>query len=187
MVQMFSSAKGETNAFQEKSDVSQSLGKKVHKIRFCSCCCTRSLVCLPMFQCSGSQPFMVYGPLLKTLNTCGSLLINRVLQYHGKVISLRPLPWTTPCFPVAAEGSGWETLFQWKLASNYLNYESKAQERPFQISNQTRINWFLSNAWTLRVMYRSPTSMQKKLAFAQHFRIIEKRKQSSAWFRSKID
>jgi len=86
MVQMFSSAKDETNAFLQKSDVSQSFDKKVHKIRFCSCCCTRSPVCLPMFQCSGSQPFMVNGLLLKTVNTCGPLRISRVFQYHGRAI-----------------------------------------------------------------------------------------------------
>jgi len=33
---------------------------------------------------SGSQPFMVSGPLSKTLNTCDLLLIDRVLQYHGR-------------------------------------------------------------------------------------------------------
>jgi len=30
--------------------------------------------------------FMVCGPLPKTPNTCGPLLINRVLQYHGRAI-----------------------------------------------------------------------------------------------------
>jgi len=30
--------------------------------------------------------FMVCGPLPKTPNTCGPLLINRVLEYHGRAI-----------------------------------------------------------------------------------------------------
>jgi len=34
---------------------------------------------------SGSQPFMIFGPLPKTVNTCGPLL-NRVLQYHSRAI-----------------------------------------------------------------------------------------------------
>jgi len=32
---------------------------------------------------------MVCGPLPKTVNTCGPLLINRVLQYHGRTIQQR--------------------------------------------------------------------------------------------------
>jgi len=35
---------------------------------------------------SGSQPCMVCGPIPKTLDTCGPLFINRVLQYHGRAI-----------------------------------------------------------------------------------------------------
>ena len=39
-----------------------------------------------LFKTSGSQPFMVRGPLPKVLNTCAPLFINRVLRYHGKAI-----------------------------------------------------------------------------------------------------
>jgi len=31
-----------------------------------------------------SQTFIVCGPVPKTLDTCGLLLINRVLQHHGR-------------------------------------------------------------------------------------------------------
>jgi len=39
---------------------------------------------------SGSQLFMVCGPVSKTLNTCCLLLINRALRYHGRVFSKGP-------------------------------------------------------------------------------------------------
>jgi len=63
-------------------------------------------------QTNGSQPFMVCGPLPKTLIICGLLLIKRVLQYHGRAICYlvnasacgprRTAPWP----PRRAEGSG---------------------------------------------------------------------------------
>jgi len=63
---------------------------------------------------SGSQPFMVCGPLPKTLNTCGPLLTNRILQYHHRAIKQRPLL-VVPGEPLRGpqggpEGLDWETL-----------------------------------------------------------------------------
>jgi len=49
--------------------------------------CFKSMQIMMLYdEDSGSQPFMGCGLLLKTVNTYGPLLINRVLQYHGRAI-----------------------------------------------------------------------------------------------------